>query len=96
MQFELPDLADACWEYIDECLKSGRGENLLKPTRAYSQHKTAQLIFDRVSLYTTAQQTTWTREPGVVHQGPVVQITFSLTKFSSGIHTYLGETLSRL
>ena len=51
IQFQLPDLAGACWEHIDDCLKSGRGEGLLPPTRAYSEHKAAQLIFDRVGIF---------------------------------------------
>ena len=50
MQFELTDLADACWEHIHTCVKSGRGESLLTPTRAYIEHKTSQLIFDRVGI----------------------------------------------
>ena len=49
VQFELSDLAGACWEFIDNCLNEGKGQSLIEPTRTHSHHQTAQAIFDKVS-----------------------------------------------
>ena len=50
VQFELSDLAGACWEFIDNCSNEGKSQRLIEPTRAYSHHQTAQAIFDKVSV----------------------------------------------
>ena len=68
MQFELPELADACWVFIENCLTTGRGESLLVPTRAYSQHEISKQIFDKVHVtYDIVSQSYWDTEVGICH-----------------------------
>ena len=48
VQFELQELENVCWDFIENCLTTGRAESLLVPTRAYSQHEITRQVFDKV------------------------------------------------
>ncbi len=50
VQFELSDLADACWEFINRCVVSGRDENLLSTTGFYSGYKVSAQVVDKVYI----------------------------------------------
>ena len=52
-QFEILDLKEACLDFVERCLTSGRSETLLMSTRAYSQHKSSKHLFDKVGLRTS-------------------------------------------
>ena len=47
-QFELPELEDACWEYIERRLLTGSAETMLQTTRLYTHHRMAKCILDKV------------------------------------------------
>lgn len=58
-QFQLRDLEQACWKYIDRRVELGCGTIILNSVRAYSQHKKATEIRNDVSISNTIS--TWVK-----------------------------------
>ena len=48
-QFELRDLEEACWKYIDRRIEYGCVDIILSSAKAYQQHRTANKIYKTVS-----------------------------------------------
>ncbi|KAH3715969.1 hypothetical protein DPMN_058685 [Dreissena polymorpha] len=48
-QFELREMKQACWKYIDTRLECGSAESILRASRSYRQHRVYEEIVDEVS-----------------------------------------------
>ena len=47
-QFDLPDLSQACVDFVERCLRHNRSKQILSSARAYSHFKYTGELFDKV------------------------------------------------